>query len=301
MVLPGLYTSKGALERPIHVAGWFVPPRIWLEGDSLCWSVGRKGYRECRRAIPTMGLLERFVRLADSSPDRILAFSQQNGLLGLKKPRDRPKAESWIVLNKRHRLDYGYKVLEAPVYGPDEHGGEPVKNWRFWAQKFSAALAIASSLSQGQYGDKSFWQIIFGESYGPPPKGYKSPLEGVTDEDTFIEIRGEFYMEITGWLTLGDVSLNLDYEGNGLLFATDTLFSGLALQLASAVCGSGGFTICSCCSKPYSPARQPASNTRHYCRECGRRAAVRDAVRASRARQRSASPANKAHTARLKS
>ena len=140
---------------------------------------------------------------------------------------------------------------------------------------------IASSLTQGRYGDESAWDIVFGGSYGPPPMGYKCPIGGVTDEDIFVETRGEFYMQVESWLTLAGVSLRLDYEGNGLMFATDTLFSGLVLQLASSVCASGSFAICSCCSTPYSPARQPAPNTRSYCRECGRRAAVRELVRAS--------------------
>lgn len=281
-----LCTSEGILERPLQAAGWLVPPRILLEREALLWSVGPKGYHECRRETPSAGLLEQFVRLVDAPADRILTFSRRFGMLGVKKPRDKPKPEEWRVLNKRYGSDYGYSVLETPSYGRGMCGGEPVKNWRFWAEKFSAALEIGVSLSHDKYGDARTWHTIFEGEYLPPIKGSYVLPEGVTDRDVFKETRGEFYTQIESWLTLGDVSLRLDYEGKGLMFATDTLFSGLVLQLASSLCGSGGFAICACCAKPYAPVRQPTPATRHYCKECGRRAAVRDAVRDFRARRR---------------
>jgi hypothetical protein len=285
MTLTGLYTIDGGLERPLHASGWKVPPRVWLEGNTLRYSVGANGFRECKIAQPSAGLLEHFVRLTDSPPLTILGFAKQHGLLGLKKPKDRPRATAWSVLDKRLEA-YGYKVLETPGYGISEEGGEPIRNWHFWARKFSAALAIASSLTQGRYGDEAHWKVIFAENFAPPPNRYRCPLKGVTDEDIFMETRSVFYLELQGWLALGDVSLRLDYEGNGLVFATDTLFSGLVLHLSCAVAGSGGFAICSCCGNPYSPARQPGATTRHYCTDCGRRAAVRDAVRDLRKRRR---------------
>jgi hypothetical protein len=289
MLLIGLHTQDGALERPVLASGWQVPPQIWLEDNTLRYSVGPKGFRECKTAKPSAGLLEGFIRLTDSPLSTILRFAQRYGLLGVKKRRDRPRAEDCIVLNKRYGLDYGYSVLEPASYGGGQDGGEPIRNWRFWARKFSAALAIASSMAQGTYGDGARWKEIFGDSYGPPSRDYRCPFEGVTEEDVFCEVRGKFYSQLEDWLTLGDVSLRLDYEGKGLVFATETLFSGLVLQLVSAVCGSSGFAVCSSCGNLYSPARQPNTSTRHYCGHCGRRAAVRDAVRDLRNRRRGAS------------
>jgi hypothetical protein len=278
-----LYTVNGTLERPVQAYGWQVPPRIWRDGETLRYSVGDHGFRECAIATPSAGLLERFVRLVDAEPDTIMRFAKRHGLLGIKKRHDRPKAEQWLV--PKGAKAYGYSILEFASYGSQQIGGEPIANWRFWGRRFSAALAIGSCLREGRYGDERHWDCLFGANgYRPPAKGYKCSFEGITDNDIFDEVRGEFNETLNEWLMLGKVQLGLAYDGSGLSFETPTLFSGLLLQLVSAIGGSGGFAICSNCGKPYSPKRQPPRTTRHYCTDCGRRAAVRDAVRAYRIR-----------------
>jgi hypothetical protein len=282
MALVGLYSRQGTLERPIASSGWLIPSDMWLEGNTLRYQVGKKGgWVACRCVQASSGLLETFVRLSDATPERILLFAKRYGMLGVKKPRDRPKTDSQFVLDRRFAIAYGYSILEA--HEGNVGGGETIRNWWFWAHKFAAALRIGSCLSQRLYGDVADWQTLFGGSNGPKERDFK-PSQGVTEDDIFLEARASFYDQLESWLALGAVRLELNGWDNCLYLATPTLFSGLILQLVSAIAGTDGFAICSACHKPYAPSRRPTSNKRNYCNDCGRQAAVRDAVRAFRRR-----------------
>jgi hypothetical protein len=68
-----------------------------------------------------------------------------------------------------------------------------------------------------------------------------------------------------------------------------SLAGALTVQLMSAMVGSG-FAMCSGCGDPFIPeGRQPAFGSRRYCPSCGHSAAMRDAKRDYRARQRGGS------------
>jgi len=281
----GIYTAGGALERPLDASGWRVPAKMWVEGDSLRYSATAGG-GSWQLVHPHPGILESFIRLAEAPAERILQFARRFGILGLKKATDKPKSNGYANLDEPYGDDYGYSVLEIPEIS-EGRCGEPLRNWRFWARKFDAALRIASAFTEGRYAPAECWHVIFSGKYGPPAPGYRCPSPEVTDKDIFEGVRAEFYGQIETWLRLGNVGLRIDgWEGPTLAFGTDALFSGLVLQLAAACCGSDGFAMCSCCNTPYAPTRQPVAGKRHYCRECGRRAAVRAAVRAHRDRQR---------------
>ena len=65
-----------------------------------------------------------------------------------------------------------------------------------------------------------------------------------------------------------------------------SLFGALTVQMLAASTGSA-LAICSACGRAFVPKRrQPAYGRRRYCRNCGRRAATRDAKADWRARKR---------------
>jgi hypothetical protein len=97
------------------------------------------------------------------------------------------------------------------------------------------------------------------------------------------------------WWKLGDVRLRFDYSqaSPSATLAGEGLFGALAEQLISyASTRLGGFALpegrclCDSCYKPFVPRRHPAAGQNHYCEDCGRRAALRDAQRRLRAKQR---------------
>ena len=71
-----------------------------------------------------------------------------------------------------------------------------------------------------------------------------------------------------------------DKAGVGL-----SVFGALTVQFLSVTTGAG-FAICSSCGRAYAPKRRPSVGRRRYCPDCGRKAAVRDAKAADRARRR---------------
>jgi hypothetical protein len=98
-------------------------------------------------------------------------------------------------------------------------------------------------------------------------------------------IRIHFFGILNQWREIADLHLWLSAEEDRIEIATDCLFAGLTWQLLSCACASGALCICSECGATYSPKRQPRLSTKNYCPKCGRRAAVRNAVRAHRLRQ----------------
>ncbi len=204
-------------------------------------------------------------------------------MLGIRKRGDRPRPTSYVRLDHRYGEDYGFSVLEVP--NGAEEGGEPLRNWYFWSRKVGAVLRLASSLDQHSYGTSRDWAELYGDTYGPPPTGYK-PLPGITHEDVMIETRATVYEEVACRLTLAGVSIEINGWEKRLWIRTPTLFSGLMLQLAAAICGCDGFSICSMCNMPYTPRRQPTIGRNNYCGNCGRTAAVRHAARRFRQRRK---------------
>jgi hypothetical protein len=98
---------------------------------------------------------------------------------------------------------------------------------------------------------------------------------------------------VNEWLMWGGVRPRFDWTENGTVirlssggWEQEALFGALAVHLVLAVGGTGGIALCSGCGAPYLPTRRPVDGRRHYCTNCGRKVAERDAARAYRARRR---------------
>jgi transposase-like protein len=97
------------------------------------------------------------------------------------------------------------------------------------------------------------------------------------------------------WLQLTAVGPELNWRNGKITFELcgGSLFGVLAVQLALAVNRSEGLAVCDGCKKPYIPRRQPRADQRHYCPDCGSKAALRDAQRDQRARKAEAEKLNR--------
>lgn len=83
---------------------------------------------------------------------------------------------------------------------------------------------------------------------------------------------------VNTWLEMANVgvTITLGHNASALSF-TGGLFGAIGLRLAAALGGSAGFAFCSGCSEVYETKRAPAPGRRHFCPNCGRTAAVRQA------------------------
>jgi hypothetical protein len=279
----------GRLERPIEASGWPVPLEVWIDGNTLRFLMaiedGRRGALAATPSVatPSRGMLENFIRLSDAPPTRILAFAQRHGTLGVTKKK--PPSGSYFRSPRAKDLQtfgYAYLALDATI---EPEGSEQIDVWRFWSHKMKLALLLAAKFSAGEVGDIDVWRDLMGE-----PEFEFHGLEPDTHlKECVNHERGMLAEYIADWLELGWVHFFLngfDQDKFKLEFQTPSLFGGLALQLASVVCESGGFAICAGCANPFAPRRAPRKAHRNYCDECRRRKVpVRDAVRALRERR----------------
>jgi hypothetical protein len=88
------------------------------------------------------------------------------------------------------------------------------------------------------------------------------------------------------WISNGSVQPTLDWDEikPRIMLKGGGLFGALAVQLLQAVGYPDALAICDGCGKPFVPTMRPSPNRRSYCKDCGRRAALRDAARRYRDR-----------------
>jgi len=65
---------------------------------------------------------------------------------------------------------------------------------------------------------------------------------------------------------------------DGQAFGYSDIFGALAVELLQAVGYPDTLAICDGCGKAFIPAMRPSTSRRNYCKDCGHRAAIRDAA-----------------------
>jgi len=264
-----LLSESGTLDRPFQMRQFPVPKIVELSGDRLVWTsyLPGRGF-VYRKAEKSPDLLLRFIKLADASPLKIRDFARRWGVLAI----------------CEHGLPVGHsKIFSAsplvesgcqPLKFNAEYSWEPLEKWQYFSRIARAMLNIAARLHQDRLGDPQDWLTIY-ESPGHVPQG------SIGYERLLIKIL------VNDWLSMGNVRPVLEWAGESAFVAFDSdLFGILAHQLMLLISRSKGIGICSGCGEPYSPERRPRINQRNYCKQCGRRAACRDAKADQRRRER---------------
>lgn len=285
--LSGWFDEDGDSDRPYQGRQFRAPVVLGNEGDELVWRWEDKvKSTPLRREAQGFGLLVEFMNLADAPVETVLAFARKWGVLEICK-HGLPSTHS-----PRH-ADISYGRWCFPFdYTDTKHFYEPISYWHFYARQMRALLNIALRLKQGVPGLVEDWKVahLLGLDQ-------KSEVE-ILGEDLFAELYGSnvkddrvFVLRMLDyWLSIGHVRPRLVWDDDKCSVSFDnTLFGMLAMQLMLEISSSGGIGFCHGCGKSYAPKRRrPKVGQRNYCPKCGRRAALRDAQAALRARRRKA-------------
>jgi len=278
-----------------HATGFgllIVPAEVDLSPDmkSLRWTLNTED-SFVRTVAAQAGILESFTRLRDGPPESIRDFARQWGILRICKhglPATHSNSpygsvyfgeDSSFVLN---RYPYCHALGATPP--GDDKGHEPVSAWQFFARHAWALLNVIAKLNQDEEGRASEWEILYEHSH-----------QGVGRD--LVQQRLDCAAIVNTWLRVADVTPKIGSELRGggvdfarytIEFATDifrgsTLFSYIACQLMTALLGTD-IGLCAGCGEIYiAQERKPKRGQNNYCRDCGKKAAVRAAVARLRA------------------
>jgi len=232
-------------------------------------------------------MLEAFLRLADASDQQIQAYALRWGILGICK----------------HGLPFGWAPHTAaqkfywclpirwkgwhPPHGPG--GWEPLRSWRAFSRQANAIVNLSASVHQDRRGRPE--DVLAARESMPKVVRSLSRSLFSAPAETVDEQRQLVAAFIREWLWFGSVRLHFQWNRRGVqvgfggIVLAYGLFGALAVQLVLIVSRSDGVAFCHGCGQPYAPRRRPKARQRNYCSSCGRKAAVRDAVKAYRDRR----------------
>ncbi len=235
----------GATSLP-QVKPW-VWPRVFLDGDRLCYGLDPKRPRVGPRGVEPHGMLDRFIRIEDG--DDVVAFARRYGVLEI----------------CRHRLPSSH-VPSGCVPHPS---ADPLDRWLFWSRQARTLLEIATLLQDEKPGTRELWERTFEEQRGGARWArYELLLQKISRD-----VEGSrLYLTslVNEWLRLGNVRL-------GFVWATErpelpTLSAGtfglLGVQLALAI-ARADFRVCDGCGRRYArTGRAPQRGRKNFCPEC---------------------------------
>ena len=251
-----------------------LPKRVWWDEQFLHYEMpGLNEQAYARKS--TDGMLDRFTRI--ESPRDAAVFAQSYGPLQLC-----THGLPWVHV---HETDEGYSDLWNPYRTPCEPmAAERFTDWFKWTGCARSILVSAVALHDGRLPAMDEWSRIV-NAISPVDSSYdyaaQFEAEGV-DEARFS--LGEL---LNSWLRMSDVRPKFSWDPDPGVYLQARTFGELGIQLMRAVSQGHGLVTCSGCGVPYMrKGRKPQAGRRNYCPDCGQRAALRDAQRARRAKER---------------
>lgn len=280
----GLLEEEAGLGRPLSIRPLYVPQAIELGGTRtnrrIQWSP-----RTSAPVNPSAAVLNEFVGLGEATEERILQYAQRWGVLGIcthglpyshNPPVGDPTRDRAACVAMR------IKDFDPSKQDESEQYCEWLDDWRRFSNASRSLLNIAARLYDKKPGLQQDWRhvVMCNPIFFAPRIPWWEPRVGVE--------RFQLSAVMNDWLLWGNVRPTIEYERGSwsIKLKGHGLFGTLALYLCLTIGQTEGFAICTSCSKPYFPPRQPNPNRRQYCRDCGRRAAQRDASRDYRQRIR---------------
>ncbi len=247
---------------------WIAPTDIEILNGHLCFVLDADAADNAVTADAAM--LDRFVRLADSSDSAILSYAARWGILDLCE-HDTPRY---------HSMDWRMPPITsiptcklAVLDGDEDWRVEPLATWRRYSLQARTILEIGADLQAGILPPSDYWDTVC----------WDRTIR--YDQERALDAQRKALMDVvTEWLRVGGVSPSLYWSNSGpqVWLQSPGLFGGLAMQLMLAICRSDGLERCSECRLPYVPSRRPRKGQRRYCPKCQadgipRRDAERDA------------------------
>jgi hypothetical protein len=250
----------------------YVPHAVELDGSALVFD------RQSDRAVRVPEhLLENFLRL--NSDESILTFARKYGPLRL----DATNVSELLQRLAKHGLEFLFYIEDR----------EETEMWRRTRRQFSDLLVLAASLRED---DRPRREVLLELSQHlgvvdieADAKNADWPGLPASVQRAGAELVLIYHLRTLATVcglkpAISIVNFGARYAQFDLVFqdavrgilGSISLFGALLVQMMAAVT-STGFATCSACGKAYVPRRRPRTGERHYCSECGRAAAVRDA------------------------
>jgi hypothetical protein len=272
-------TAELAGRFQLKATDWTLPAATRKVGANLvCRQRGGMGAEPPLRGELEPDLLERFLALADTDDDAIVAFADEVG--GLR-------------LCARHRRST-YHRGDDPC--PIEHVGDgyavPFDGWRATAADLRSILRLADELAVGRPGARDDWfRCLVIQSWRRWP-GTDETRRAVArpdapiDTNTLASLRRLLERVVNERLTDARVRLQNDWSDPtpSTVLAFDGLYGALVVQLQFRLARHRRVAICAGCFEPFEPDVHANRGERVYCTkpEC-KKARSRDATRRWRA------------------
>ena len=259
----GLENAEASgLARAIRSTEWRRPALIELDGEQLLYSAAS----DSEPIRSERSLLDGFLDLAESSPEAILKYARQFGVLELCE-HDLPRAHNPPTAYEGAGI--AVQCLSRNWAGPMDYW-EPLEIWRLFAKQMRAILNVAANIYQQKPGRLEDWTVI----YSVPCKPEKIELLLHWHErqaPLWLEFEKHRLAKAWNWLLhLGNVRPCLSWTSEVVAweFGGKGLFGNLAIQLVLAASRTEGLAKCSTCPNTYIPKYRPAYNRSNYCPNC---------------------------------
>jgi hypothetical protein len=218
------------------------------------------------RSSPGRRALTKFLELQQGSPEGLLAYAGQHGVLDI----------------CEHGYPHGHHPSCTPNGWPLE-GWTSLDAWRKYAHRFAAVLRISTDLKEDprSCGREDDWAVVFSNVLNEETRKL---LRAPTTREEGLNL---LQAVANDYLRIGEVNPILSRTSNGwkICFTGNSLYpllGSLATQLAVIVCGAEAIYTCSGCGEMYQregARRRPKRETANYCPRCGKSAAVLAAKR----------------------
>ena len=238
-----------------------------------------EGYRDAIRfRAPLRGLLEGFTSLVDAPAEQICTFARRFGALH-------------ICEHSLPKSHWGSRRSCRDLFDEEtDQFFEPLTAWRSLAMRVRSGLNLAAKLNQGQIGTLDEWMVW---RYGSKDMTAATEVQlntaaskGINGIYGYRDFLAEGMRELLDWAR---PMFRFSWDGRRYdmhIWSWNGTLCAIAFELAFAISGTAGLAFCSGCGKQYEPSRRPNPNRNRYCPRCGRSAAVRDAARRWRQKQK---------------
>ena len=274
--------DQATLDRPVDMGRYYIPNPIELDRDRqrILWRltlpVRLPPYREV-----TVGrdMLDAFVELYKTSPDRIWDYARKWGMLlicehGL--PCTHNPYPSLSILSQSTATPVTWC---KPREDPDGAWWESIEVWQSYSRLMRSLINVASYLHFDKPARAEDWETVFierrdlllifnwsglefidwkfGDEFPPMWRQTKEIQRIILERIINTLLSWQRVRPVFHW-TKGIPSMSLDSEG---------LFGTLVTQLMFNVSRTDGWAVCTACGRSYVPNRRPPKGKRNYCPE----------------------------------
>jgi hypothetical protein len=249
-------------------------PRVWLDGDHLCYGLDAKHPGAGPKEGDARGMLDRFWRI--EQPKQVLAFASRYGVLGI--------CEHGLPASHNPERLAGPGTAEREGCRPPRAETaelvylDPLQRWLHYARLARSLLDVAAALADGRPGAPSQWEAIFEDHLGTAAEPAARERVTLLSRPDAVP-QGRFYLAylVNEWLAIGRVGMRfrwpMDRDAPELPTLAAGTFGLIGMQLAFAI-ARADLRRCSSCGRRYPrTGRQPTRSRRNFCPDCQGKAA----------------------------